>query len=159
MPNKPSSYEQCGSPSHNESQRLRILIVDDNSEVAECLSLLLETLGHETAVATCGADAIETARRTVPHTMLIDIGMPQISGYELARRLRNEPSLAGIRLIALSGYGQDEDRRRAIEAGFDAHLTKPASSEALESAIWNRPEATRDRLTATLSRPRAVPAE
>ena len=153
MLNKPLSSQQSGPPSQTESERLRILIVDDNSDVAECLALLLETLGHETAVANCGADAIETARRAMPHTMFIDIGMPQINGYELARRLRNDPNFAGIRLVALSGYGQDEDRRRAFEAGFDAHLTKPASSEELESVIRNRPAEARDRLTATSSGP------
>jgi CheY-like chemotaxis protein len=135
MLNPTSSIDQSTPPSQSESRRFRLLIVDDNPEVAECLALLLETLGHETAVAHCAADAIESARRFMPDTMLIDIGMPEISGYELAKRLRADRDLAGIRLIALSGYGQEEDRRRAQEAGFDTHLTKPASGEALESVI------------------------
>jgi signal transduction histidine kinase len=110
---------------------LEILIVDDNADAADTLSLFLGTVGHQLRVAYDGQSALELAAAAAPHVLLLDIGLPDIDGYELARRLRAMPQTAHATLIALTGYGQPEDRERAIGAGFDHHLTKPVDAAAL----------------------------
>ncbi|MGK4004433.1 PAS domain S-box protein [Sorangium sp. So ce1036] len=109
----------------------RILVVDDNADAAESLVMLLEALGHEVRMARDGHEALETVAAFQPELVLLDIGLPGMDGYEVARRLRACPGLAGARLVALTGYGQDEDRRRSREAGFDHHLVKPISQKVL----------------------------
>jgi signal transduction histidine kinase len=110
----------------------RILIVEDNVDAAESLRLFLELTGHEVTVAHNGAEGIARARDTQPEVVLCDIGLPgEMDGYGVARALRHDPELSFTRLIALTGYGQAEDRRLASEAGFDLHLTKPTDPEAL----------------------------
>ncbi len=101
------------------------LVVDDNIDAAHTLALMLETLGHRVAVEYHPAKALEAAGRVVPEVFILDIGLPEMDGYELARRLRAMPQLAGALLIAVSGYGQQEDKDRALQSGFDHHLTKP----------------------------------
>jgi CheY-like chemotaxis protein len=118
--------------------RRRILIADDNQDAAECLSMLLELAGHEVRVAHLGRAALAVAESFRPDVVLLDIGMPDLSGYEVAQGLRQEPWATRILLIALTGWGQDEDRRRALQAGFDHHLTKPVDSDELEAVIANR---------------------
>jgi PAS domain S-box-containing protein len=118
--------------------RLRILIADDNRDAAESLSMLLELAGHEVRVAHLGRTALSLAQTFRPDTALLDIGMPDLSGYEVARELRQAPWAANIQLIALTGWGQGEDRRRALEAGFDHHMTKPIDPDRLESLIAGR---------------------
>jgi signal transduction histidine kinase len=108
-----------------EAQGTRILIVDDNRDAAELLAEMLQALGHDTAVAHDGPEALRVASGFKPAIALLDIGLPVMDGYELARRLRIDPALGGLRLVAITGYGQSEDRRRSEEAGFDAHLVKP----------------------------------
>ncbi len=115
--------------------RRRILIADDNQDAAESLGTLLELSGHEVRVAHLGRDALALAQVFRPDTALLDIGMPDLSGYELAQALRQEVWAASIQLIALTGWGQEEDRRRALEAGFDYHLTKPVDPDQLETLI------------------------
>jgi signal transduction histidine kinase len=110
---------------------LDILIVDDNADAADTLSLFLGAVGHRVHVAYDGANALELAAAAAPHVLLLDIGLPDIDGYELARRLRPMAQTAHATLIALTGYGQPEDRERAIGAGFDDHLTKPVDAAAL----------------------------
>jgi len=121
-------------------QGRRCLVIEDNQDSAESMGLLLELDGHEVALARDGAEGIASARRMRPDVVLCDIGLPGgLDGYAVARALRAEPELAGIFLIALTGYGQAEDRRRSSEAGFDVHLTKPADPSALRKLIAGRP--------------------
>jgi CheY-like chemotaxis protein len=105
---------------------LRVLVVDDNVDVAELLSEALELEGFETAVAHDAAAALDVWRRFAPHAGVLDLGMPDLDGYELARRLRDEHGKGAV-LIAASGYGQPQDRVRSADAGFDSHLIKPIS--------------------------------
>ncbi|MFZ5655847.1 MAG: ATP-binding protein [Pseudomonadota bacterium] len=111
--------------------RRRVLVVDDNVDAAETLALLLDMGGHEVRTAACGTEALDVALDLRPELAFLDIGLPDISGFELAGRLRAVPELAGIRLVALTGWGRDEDRQRACDAGFDAHLTKPVDAAAV----------------------------
>jgi signal transduction histidine kinase/CheY-like chemotaxis protein len=113
----------------------RVLVVDDNIDAAETLRMLLEMNGHEVRCAHEGARAIELAVDFRPDVALLDIGLPRMDGFELARRLRAHPEMRDTRLIALTGYGQAEDRSRALAAGFDDHLTKPVDPSALEDLI------------------------
>ncbi|MGH7788066.1 MAG: response regulator [Candidatus Binatia bacterium] len=107
----------------------RILIVEDEPDAAESFALLLGISGHTVCTAGDGLQAIDAARDFEPDVAIVDIGLPGIDGYEVARRLRAEPRLERVLLIALSGYGEDEDKRRARAAGFDHHLTKPVELE------------------------------
>jgi signal transduction histidine kinase/CheY-like chemotaxis protein len=115
--------------------RLRILIVDDNEDSAEMLARLLGRLGHETRVAYDGPEALALVDAFAPEVALLDIGLPVMDGYELARELRRRPSCRDARLYALTGYGQADDRKRAREAGFDAHFVKPIDVQAVVQAI------------------------
>jgi two-component system CheB/CheR fusion protein len=110
----------------------RCLVIEDHEDAAESMALLLRLAGHEAEVAHDAVRGLETARRFLPEVVVCDIGLPgPMDGYGLARAFRADPELPEAFLIALTGYGQDEDRRRALEAGFDAHLTKPADLDAL----------------------------
>lgn len=113
----------------------RILVVDDNEDAAQTLAALLEGLGHSVATADNGLTALSTARAFVPDIVFLDIGMPIMNGYEAALALRKIPHLAAVKLIALSGWGTEKDLARATEAGFDRHLLKPLSMEALLGLI------------------------
>lgn len=110
----------------------RILVVDDNQDQAESLSLLLQLLGHQVVVAHDGPAALERAETFIPDVALIDIGLLGMNGYDVARRLRERPALHSTRLVAQTGWGQGEDRRRSEEAGFDHHLVKPLDIEELQ---------------------------
>jgi len=118
-----------------ESRALRILIVDDNEDAANMLAMLLQLAGHDVAVEYAPHAAIERAREVRPDVALLDIGLPQMNGYELAARLRSQDENAAITLVAISGYGQEEDRRASKEAGFVAHLMKPVSALELELVL------------------------
>jgi CheY-like chemotaxis protein len=109
----------------------RILIVDDNKDSAESLAMLLEITGHRTFIVHDGVAAIAAAEAHRPEVMLLDIGMPRLNGYEVCRRVRLQPWGAEIKIIALTGWGQEEDRRKSQEAGFDGHLVKPVDYNAL----------------------------
>ncbi len=109
----------------------RILIADDNYDGAETLGMVLEMLGHEIHLAHSGAEALEVAARCRPDIAILDIGMPDLSGYEVAKRIRHEAWGAKITLIAVTGWGQENDKRMAHAAGFDHHLTKPVDPERL----------------------------
>jgi PAS domain S-box-containing protein len=112
-----------------------ILIVDDNVDAAESLALVLRMTGHEVRTAYRGPAALEAARAYPPEVVLLDIGMPGMDGYEVARRLRQELGLKHLLLVALTGYGQEEDRRRSREAAIDYHLIKPVDPEALQALL------------------------
>jgi PAS domain S-box-containing protein len=109
----------------------RVLVVDDNRDAAESLAMLLRLSGHVTLIAHDGPSAVEAAREFRPQAVFLDIGLPGLDGFEVARRLRQEPSLEGVTLVALTGYGAEDDRRKAQEAGFDRHFVKPVELEAL----------------------------
>jgi CheY-like chemotaxis protein len=114
----------------------RILVVDDNADAAISLAMLLELEGHETRVAHSGADALAAMAEFSPNYVFLDIGLPDLSGYEVARRMRAMTGLRTVaRLIALTGWGSDEDRRQAVAAGFDAHLVKPVDPAELTAAL------------------------
>jgi PAS domain S-box-containing protein len=106
--------------------RLRVLIADDSTDIADTIALLLEDLGHETRVAYDGEQALAMAAEWSPDVALLDLGMPKLNGYELCRRIRQLPGGPGMTLIAQTGWGQEEQRRRTTEAGFDHHVVKPA---------------------------------
>jgi two-component system CheB/CheR fusion protein len=122
--------------------RLRVLIADDNRDAAESLARLLEMSGHEVNVVTNGAAAIAQAASTRPDVVLLDIGMPGLDGYEVARRLRALRRSEPLRIIAVTGWGQEADRTRSREAGFDVHLVKPVDPGLLTSVIANNNGAT-----------------
>jgi signal transduction histidine kinase/ActR/RegA family two-component response regulator len=113
----------------------RILVIDDNDDMRQMLRMTLAAGGRDVHEAHDGASGLAHVALTKPDVVLVDVGLPDMDGYEVARRLRAHPDGANLRLIALTGYGQEEDRRRAAEAGFDAHLTKPVTPELLERAI------------------------
>jgi signal transduction histidine kinase/ActR/RegA family two-component response regulator len=113
----------------------RVLIVDDNVDAAEMLHLLLSGLGHTTKLAHDGAAALTAAAEFAPDVIFLDVGLPVINGYVVARRLRELPEFNHVHIAAVTGWGQDEDRRRAREAGFDSHFTKPLSPAALEELL------------------------
>ena len=103
----------------------RILVADDNEDAATSLALILTMLGHETRTARNGIEAIEIAEQFQPEVVLLDLGMPKLNGYDTARRLREKENGRQLLLVALTGWGQEEDRVRSSAAGFDSHLIKP----------------------------------
>jgi two-component system CheB/CheR fusion protein len=118
----------------------RILIVDDNDDQVESLAMLLSLMGHHVTRASNGPEAIERAVELKPDLMLVDIGMPGMQGYEVARRIREEKSLENVTLVAQTGWGGEEDRRRSAEAGFDRHLVKPVTLETLDEVVRSLPD-------------------
>jgi PAS domain S-box-containing protein len=113
----------------------RVLVVDDNRDAAESLARLLRLRGHEVRVAHDGVQAMALATALQPELILLDLGMPGLDGFEVARRLRREAALGHPLLVALTGYGQEDDRRRTAEAGFDGHFVKPLDLAALERLL------------------------
>jgi signal transduction histidine kinase len=114
---------------------LRLLVVDDNKDAAITLAMLLRLRGHEVRIAHNGAKALEIATDYKPEVIFLDIGMPGMDGYDVARNMRSRPGLENVFLVALTGWGQQSDRLRATEAGFDRHLTKPADPIAIEGML------------------------
>jgi CheY-like chemotaxis protein len=115
--------------------RRRILVADDNRDAANTLSVMLDMLGYETHAAYDGLQALEAAARFRPDVALLDIGMPKMNGYDVARRLDEQPWGRDIVLIAVTGWGQTEDKQRTLEAGFDHHLVKPVDPAALAALL------------------------
>ncbi|HJT99223.1 MAG TPA: response regulator, partial [Rhodanobacteraceae bacterium] len=113
----------------------RVLVVDDNEDSADSLTMMLELDGHEVACAYTAEDALVRAETFVPDVALLDVGLPRMSGYELARRLRGIRGYDRVHLVALTGYGQPDDRSRALEAGFDSHVVKPAEFRVLQEIL------------------------
>jgi signal transduction histidine kinase len=148
-PAKPGSVEvNCGVTEGvkavtegSSTVRRRILVADDNSDALESLAMLLELGGHEVFSAANGALALESAERHQPEVALLDIGMPKLDGYEVARRIRAQPWGKNIVLVALTGWGQESDRRRSGEAGFDTHLVKPLDLDKLAELLRTLPPA------------------
>jgi CheY-like chemotaxis protein len=117
------------------AQAKQILLVDDQADAIDALAMLLELDGHGVRTAYSGADALAVVETFVPDLALIDVSMPDMSGMHLVQLLRNNPALARTRLIALTGYAGEADKKKATEAGFDAHVTKPVSMDQLASLV------------------------
>jgi CheY-like chemotaxis protein len=113
----------------------RILIVDDNRDAADALAELMRDFGHDVSTAHDGRSALESATTNRPELVLLDISMPEMDGFEVARRLREEVGLRDAILVALTGYGEDRHRRLSRDAGFDHHLTKPVDAFKLEELL------------------------
>jgi CheY-like chemotaxis protein len=138
LPQAESIRELRGKFPVAKSQPRRILVVDDNADSANSLSILLSFDGHETQTAYTAADALQAIESFRPDVVLLDIGLPRMDGYEVASRVRQLPHGRSICLIAVTGYGQPDDRDRTRDAGFDAHLVKPIDLDALERALLQR---------------------
>src|SRR5262245_19745901 len=117
----------------------RVLVVDDNVDSAESLAVLLRFYGHDVRLAHDGEAALEEARSYRPDVMFLDLNLPKMDGYEVARRLRLEPAMSGMTLVAMTGYGQEEERRRTREAGFHLHLVKPVDFDILQDLLSSLP--------------------
>jgi CheY-like chemotaxis protein len=122
-------------PGPEGGSRYRVLVVDDNPDGADTLAMMLTIMGHDTRTAHDGQEALEAAEAFRPDVVLLDIGLPKLNGYEVARRLRAQPWGESTVLIAQTGWGQEEDRRRSKEAGLNFHLVKPIDPEDLEKLL------------------------
>lgn len=139
---EPRSTPRDRSATEASASARRVLLVDDDPDGLEMMRILLGMDGHQVDVARDGAEALRKARAFRPDVVLCDIGLPgRLDGYGVARALRADSATRGARLIAITGSGRDEDRRRAHDAGFDRHLTKPADPEAVRQLLANPPSA------------------
>jgi CheY-like chemotaxis protein len=116
-------------------RRLKVLVVDDNNDLVQMLELTIAGMGHEVRKALDGRSAISAALSYRPDVVLLDLGLPIVSGLEVARELRRHREITNMRLVALTGWGQEDDRRHTSEVGFDHHLTKPTAPEELEGLL------------------------
>jgi PAS domain S-box-containing protein len=132
---EPKSSADQDPQSRLGATRRRVLVVDDNKDSAESMAVLLRLAGHEVDTAHDGLAALSCAVRSRPEVVLLDIGLPGMNGYDVAKEIRSSAGCDGIRLVAMTGYGQEEDRRHAIEAGFDAHFVKPLSVDDIAEII------------------------
>jgi CheY-like chemotaxis protein len=128
-PDSAPSLAVAGNGHHGPAKR--VLIVDDNTDAAKLLAMAVSLMGHEVAMAENGQIALDLVPGFRPHVVLMDLGMPVMDGWEAAKRMRAQPGNDAIRLVALTGWGQDGDRDKTRAAGFDQHLVKPADPEAL----------------------------
>ena len=126
---------QSAATSQQPPVRLRVLVVDDYIDATRALERLLTVMGHEVIVANDGKSGIELAERVRPDVILLDIGLPEMDGYSVARSLRSLPAISTTRIIALTGYGAEQARKSAREAGFDLHLVKPVDADELQAAL------------------------
>lgn len=120
-------------------RRFKILVVDDNHDSALSMSMMLSILGHDTRTAHDGETAVSTAEAFLPDVVLLDIGLPKLNGYEVAQRLREQAWGQSMFLIAVTGWGQDEDRQRSSEVGLNVHMVKPVEPAALEKLLATLP--------------------
>jgi PAS domain S-box-containing protein len=134
VPVEPSQRPSRGEIRRSGPRR-RILVVDDLRDSAESMAMILGKMGHETCTAYDGLDAIQAAAAFQPDVVLLDVGLPKMNGYDVARHIREQPWGGDVGLVALTGWGQEEDKRRSFEAGFDHHLTKPVEAAALEKLL------------------------
>ena len=131
----PQAKERATDQGAATAGKRRILVVDDNQDSAVSLAMMLKLMGNQTFSAHDGLAAVEAAEKFRPELILLDIGLPKLNGYEACRRIREQGWSNGMVIIALTGWGQDEDRRRSQEAGFDHHLVKPVDMAALEKLL------------------------
>ena len=120
--------------------RFRILVVDDNHDSALSLAMMLSIMGHETRTAHDGESAVTTAESFLPEVVLLDIGLPKLNGYEVAQRIRENAWGKTMFLIAVTGWGQEEDRQRSSEVGLNVHMVKPVEPAALERLLAELPD-------------------
>jgi CheY-like chemotaxis protein len=116
-------------------RRFRILVVDDNHDSALSMAMMLQIMGHDTRTAHDGESALSTAETFLPEVVLLDIGLPKLNGYEVAQRIREKTWGESMYLIAVTGWGQDEDRQRSSEVGLNLHMVKPVEPAALEKLL------------------------
>jgi PAS domain S-box-containing protein len=135
QPDRPFNKHASDADACIRATGMKILVVDDNRDGADSLATMLELSGHTVSTAYTGQEAFEQAQSLRPDVLLTDIGLPDLDGYELARKLRDTDWGRGMALVAVTGWGQQSDRRRAYEAGFDHHLTKPIAPELLDSLL------------------------
>jgi CheY-like chemotaxis protein len=133
--------EAASESAAREPGKFKILVVDDNVDSAMSMAMLLRISGHDTRTAHDGEIALERVEAFRPELVLLDIGLPKLDGYEVARRIRAEAWGQSIFLVAVTGWGQDEDRRNTAAAGFDLHLVKPVDLESLEKLLAGLPQA------------------
>ncbi len=131
---RPEPISEVSSMTSTAMHR-RILIIEDDDDARDSLAELLRLDGHHVTVASTGAEGVTSASSSTPEFVLVDIGLPDIDGYEVARRLRSNPATSRMRLVAVTGYGTQEDRRSALAAGFDEHLAKPVALELLKAML------------------------
>lgn len=122
-------------PTHTAARRFKILVVDDNHDSALSLAMMLSIMGHDTRTAHDGESAVQTAETFLPDVVLLDIGLPKLNGYEVAQRIREKAWGESMYLIAVTGWGQDEDRQRSSEVGLNLHMVKPVEPSALEKVL------------------------
>ena len=134
-PHRDPQLPEPAEPPSEELQRSRVLVVDDHADSADSLSLILTHLGHEVETAYDSRMALAIARKFRPDIVFCDLGLPVMDGYEIARHLSAFPENRGAILVALTGYGQDEDKKRSLSAGFHYHLVKPVSPESLQDLL------------------------
>ena len=120
-------------------RRFRILVVDDNHDSALSMAMMLQIMGHDTRTAHEGESAVSTAETFLPEVVLLDIGLPKLNGYEVAQRIREKTWGQSMYLIAVTGWGQDEDRQRSSEVGLNLHMVKPVEPAALEKLLVGLP--------------------
>jgi CheY-like chemotaxis protein len=139
LPTVPSPVPQAVAPPEASTEpaarSLRVLLVDDVADARRIFGRLLEILGHQVRTAGDGPSALKTALEFRPDVVLLDIGLPGMDGYEVAQRMRQEPMLQNVVLVAITGYGQESDRQRSEEAGFDRHLVKPLDIDVLQELL------------------------
>jgi CheY-like chemotaxis protein len=139
LPLREAAAEQISHNSNSDTSssgpKRRILVVDDNVDSAESMAMLLRAMGHEVHTAHDGAAALEKAEAHKPEIVLLDIGLPGMSGYLVGARMREVAGLSKLRLIAMTGYGQEDDRKRSRDAGFDYHLVKPVDLATLAKLL------------------------
>ena len=119
----------------SEKATCSVLVCDDNQDAADSLSLLLQSSGFEVSKAYTGLNAVAIAQATKPQVALLDIGLPDLDGFEVAKSIRAQPSASNMLIVAISGYGTAADKERAFNAGFDYHFTKPLSSDQLDRLL------------------------
>jgi DNA-binding response OmpR family regulator len=139
LPLGPATADESSTPalatSRQEAGVLRLLVVDDNQDAADTTAMLLQVIGHQCSVAYSGAAGLELALADPPDAVILDIGLPDLDGYEVAKRLRQEDRGKSVPLIALTGYGRDADRELSTSAGFDAHIVKPVDMQKLQQVV------------------------
>ncbi len=137
LPLAPETVPSTDGPAETQArgEPLRILLIDDNVDLVDSMRMLLEAYNHTVAVASTGPAGVETAQRFRPEVVLCDLGLPGMDGYAVARALRADSNTASAHLIALSGYGSDDDQQRTRDAGFHRHLVKPVDPEELQRIL------------------------
>lgn len=139
LADKPMADVSKPPVTHSATRRFKILVVDDNHDSALSLAMMLSIMGHDTRTAHDGESAVATAETFLPDVVLLDIGLPKLNGYEVAQRIRNTSWGATMYLIAVTGWGQDEDRQRSSEVGLNLHMVKPVEPSALEKLLETLP--------------------